>query len=317
MRGATPKMRAVTPDHLVAVARLSSVVHVGELEPDDVHRQPDRRIEPGEVRQMADDFGRRTGRRRRPARPAGPRPPGDAPKRAPSAAWRVIDTLPPLEGALARGASSLALTLASAAGAGRSAALISSIERLVSASASGADRGRTAAGLGLEGGVERARPLVEQQVVAARAAALVRRRGGRQPGLAALGALHLAPGGAERVGRHLVARAAMRAGDDDGRWTAAISCAEPSRGAVKFPQTLPVCLGALARRGSGPRCYDAARLIRSGWPGDRVLQCRSALRTGAGNPPRPDFRIDPGSFHFLTGPSGSGKTSLLRCCCCR
>lgn len=24
------------------------------------------------------------------------------------------------------------------------------------------------------------------------------------------------------------------------------------------------------------------------------------------------FRIDPGSFHFLTGPSGSGKTSLLR-----
>jgi cell division transport system ATP-binding protein len=25
-----------------------------------------------------------------------------------------------------------------------------------------------------------------------------------------------------------------------------------------------------------------------------------------------NFRIDPGSFHFLTGPSGSGKTSLLR-----
>ncbi len=25
-----------------------------------------------------------------------------------------------------------------------------------------------------------------------------------------------------------------------------------------------------------------------------------------------DFRIEPGSFHFLTGPSGSGKTSLLR-----
>lgn len=25
-----------------------------------------------------------------------------------------------------------------------------------------------------------------------------------------------------------------------------------------------------------------------------------------------DFRIDPGSFHFLTGPSGSGKTSLMR-----
>lgn len=24
------------------------------------------------------------------------------------------------------------------------------------------------------------------------------------------------------------------------------------------------------------------------------------------------FRIDPGSFHFLTGPSGSGKTSLMR-----
>ena len=24
------------------------------------------------------------------------------------------------------------------------------------------------------------------------------------------------------------------------------------------------------------------------------------------------FRIEPGSFHFLTGPSGSGKTSLLR-----
>src|SRR6202000_536051 len=24
------------------------------------------------------------------------------------------------------------------------------------------------------------------------------------------------------------------------------------------------------------------------------------------------FRIQPGSFHFLTGPSGSGKTSLLR-----
>ena len=24
------------------------------------------------------------------------------------------------------------------------------------------------------------------------------------------------------------------------------------------------------------------------------------------------FRIDPGSFHFLTGPSGSGKTSLLK-----
>lgn len=25
-----------------------------------------------------------------------------------------------------------------------------------------------------------------------------------------------------------------------------------------------------------------------------------------------DFKIDPGSFHFLTGPSGSGKTSLMR-----
>ena len=25
-----------------------------------------------------------------------------------------------------------------------------------------------------------------------------------------------------------------------------------------------------------------------------------------------NFRIEPGSFHFLTGPSGSGKTSLLR-----
>lgn len=25
-----------------------------------------------------------------------------------------------------------------------------------------------------------------------------------------------------------------------------------------------------------------------------------------------DFRIEPGSFHFLTGPSGSGKTSLLK-----
>ena len=24
------------------------------------------------------------------------------------------------------------------------------------------------------------------------------------------------------------------------------------------------------------------------------------------------FRIEPGSFHFLTGPSGSGKTSLLK-----
>src|SRR5690606_34039784 len=24
------------------------------------------------------------------------------------------------------------------------------------------------------------------------------------------------------------------------------------------------------------------------------------------------FRIEPGTFHFLTGPSGSGKTSLLR-----
>jgi cell division transport system ATP-binding protein len=24
------------------------------------------------------------------------------------------------------------------------------------------------------------------------------------------------------------------------------------------------------------------------------------------------FRVEPGTFHFLTGPSGSGKTSLLR-----
>ena len=25
-----------------------------------------------------------------------------------------------------------------------------------------------------------------------------------------------------------------------------------------------------------------------------------------------NFRIEPGTFHFLTGPSGSGKTSLLK-----
>src|SRR6185312_15709451 len=145
---------------------------------------------------------------------------------------------------------------------------------------------------------------------------LGRRRRMRLPGLSALRTEHAPPLRPDRRIGDLVTRAAMRTGNDDRQGFGRGHGPNHRKPALILLKSGSARRRPKSRPGGGGLdeggCYDAFRLIRRE---TGLIEFASVgLRYGQGPEILRDltFRIEPGTFHFLTGPSGSGKTSLLQ-----